>query len=83
MLSGFASLCLRLGMRQWVLSGRRGMDSGGAMEAPGLRGWNKLEGVQFTTRTLLALRGEEQRPAHRVAMCAVIKDYDRECVGPQ
>lgn len=52
------------------------------MEAPGFRGWDKLEGEQLT-RALLALRGEEQSPALREAMGAVIKDSDRECVGSQ
>lgn len=83
MLSGFAGLCLGLGMQLCVFSGQCCMESGGAIEASGFRGWNKLEGILSITRALFALRGEEQSLVLREAMYAVIKDYDRECVGSQ
>lgn len=59
------------------------MESGGALEAPGFRGWNTLEGIQSRTRALFTLRGGEQSPTLREAMCSVLKDYDREGVGSQ
>lgn len=57
-LSSFAGVCTAVVDIAWTLG----------VAAPGIRGWHMLEGVQFRTRPLLALRGEDQSPAHRKAM---------------
>lgn len=51
---------------------------------PEFRGWHMLEGVQFRTRPVLALRRVEPSPAHREPKCASDRgDLGQRQSGPQ